>query len=266
MSRKKKNAVLSIAPPADLYASEPVAVASPPPVRRRWLISLLLLVHLTAVFIAPFSFASSGQPGQGSPLAGLVMETLRPYIDFAYLNHGYFFFAPNPGASHLVRYRAVFDDDRPPLELTFPDRQRHWPRLLYHRHFMLSEALNSNFVPPEIPPESISDPDQQARWRRQREVYEAMWASYRRHLIAAHGATHVELTRIEHRPPTPWEWVADGKRLRDADLYSDMPEVFDVAATEVLAPPPGGMRPVFARPTPLQPVDPSAVASPGAAP
>ena len=34
----------------------------------------------------------------------------RPYLEAAYLDHGYAFFAPDPGPSHLVRYELEFDD------------------------------------------------------------------------------------------------------------------------------------------------------------
>ncbi len=104
-------------------------------------VSLLLLIHITAVFIAPFTFASSSGPGSASPFAVGLMNALRAYIDAVYLDHGYFFFAPNPGPSHLVRCRLEYEAGREAEESTFPDRQRHWPRLLYHRHFMLSESL-----------------------------------------------------------------------------------------------------------------------------
>jgi hypothetical protein len=117
----------------------------------RTFVSVLVVLHLAAVIIPPFTLAtSSPMEGTVSPLASRLLVIVRPYVEAAYLWHGYAFFAPNPGPSHLVRYRLTFDDGRPPIVAMFPDRQRHWPRLLYHRHFMLAEQLHADFVPPRF--------------------------------------------------------------------------------------------------------------------
>jgi hypothetical protein len=71
------------------------------------LISVGLLLHLTAVIMAPFAMPPS------SELVRDVADRLRPYIDSLYLDHGYRFFAPSPGPSHLVRYRLELPDDVP---------------------------------------------------------------------------------------------------------------------------------------------------------
>jgi hypothetical protein len=186
----------------------------PPPVDRRpawpprWraLVSVLLLLHVTAVFTAPFTFATSSGPGTASPFAVRAMNALRAYVDAAYLNHGYFFFAPNPGPSHLLRARLEYEDGRSADEVVFPDRRRQRPRLLYHRYLMLSESLNSRYAPPAPPPEIVGDPEQMAAWREARRQYESLRESYRRHLRTAHGAGRVDLVRVEHREPTPFEF------------------------------------------------------------
>jgi hypothetical protein len=116
------------------------------------IISLLLAVHLTAVFIAPFAFACNAG-GSTSPLADAVYRKLHPYITAMFLDHGYFFFAPNPGPSHLVDFKVEFAGGKPPVEGRFPNLATERPRLLYHRHFMLSEALHASYAPPEGPPE-----------------------------------------------------------------------------------------------------------------
>jgi hypothetical protein len=194
---------------------------------------VLLLVHVTAVFIAPFTFATSSGPGSASPFASSVMNALRAYIDAAYLNHGYFFFAPNPGPCHLVRCRLEHGGDREADEWLFPDRQRQWPRLLYHRHFMLSESLNSRYVPAEPPPEIRGDEGQMAAWREGRRQYELLRESYREHLCAAHGSERTDLIRVEHRQPTPFEFQ-EGLRLEDPSLYRDLPDDAPAAPLEVL--------------------------------
>ena len=150
--------------------------------RWRFVLSLLFVWHMAAVFIAPFTFATAG-PGGASPLASIGMRYLGWYIDAGYLNHGYFFFAPNPGPSHLVRARIEFADGRAPIVETFPDLKTQWPRLHYHRHFMLSEQLNAQFAPPE-PPDPRNDVAQLDRWRRARAMYELKWQSYENHLRA----------------------------------------------------------------------------------
>jgi hypothetical protein len=205
-------------------------------------ISLLLAFHLTAVFIAPFAFACNSR-GSTSPLADPVYRALHPYIAALFLDHGYFFFAPNPGPSHLVDYKLEFADGKAPLEGRFPDLAIERPRLLYHRHFMLSEELYNSFAPAEAPPEpspppltaSAADRAQYqlqraayertlANWQRQRKRYEAMRASIEQHLIHAHGAKSVTLTRVEHRPPWPDEYDLLGRELNVAESYVKLSE------------------------------------------
>src|SRR5262245_23605022 len=82
----------------------------------RRVISVVVLLHLTAVALAPFAFASTS-PGVRSPVAAELMRWFRPYIQFAFLDHGYFFFAPNPGASHLLRCRAKTADGNTTVRL-----------------------------------------------------------------------------------------------------------------------------------------------------
>jgi hypothetical protein len=112
------------------------------PLWAKALASGLVALHLSAVFIAPFAFACNAG-GSSSPLADAVVGALRPYIVALYLDHGYFFFAPNPGPSRLVDYRVQFADGRSEVKGRFPDLTTEKPRLLYHRHFMLSEALSN---------------------------------------------------------------------------------------------------------------------------
>lgn len=200
---------------------------------RRVFVSLLLLVHVAAVFTAPFTFASSSGPGSASPFASSVMTALRAYIDAAYLNQGYFFFAPNPGPSHLVRCRLENGEGPKTDEWLFPDRQRHWPRLLYHRHFMLSESLNSRYVPAEPPPEILGDKLQMANWREGRRQYELLRESYRQHLCAALGAKRADMIRVEHREPTPFEFQ-QGLPLDALSLYRDLPDDAPAAPVEAL--------------------------------
>jgi len=205
-------------------------------------LSSLILLHLAAVFVAPFQFAST-VGGSSSPLADALRFGLRPYIEAMYLNHGYFFFAPNPGPNHLIEYRVEYADGREPTIRRIPDLKTERPRLFYHRHFMVAEALNNAYAPPEPQPEPSPPPltasDQEREryayeregyttyltsWRRQRAQYEAMRQSIEEHLKQKHGAANVKIARIEHRQPLPDDFTT-GRRLTDKDSYVEMPEV-----------------------------------------
>jgi hypothetical protein len=175
---------------------------------------------LTAVALAPFSFASSSSDVR-SPVAAVLMQRFRPYIQFAFLDHGYFFFAPNPGPSHLLRCRVKTTDGKT-IERMYPDRQLDYPRLLYHRHFMLAEQLNAMFVPPTPPPVRENSLEYR-EWQRARREYEARRESFIKHLRHVFGSNDVELSRVEHRPLSP-DQLRRGMKLSDRDLYVDLPE------------------------------------------
>jgi hypothetical protein len=191
--------------------------------------SVLLIVHLAAVILPPFRFATSS-PARISPVAR-VSDWLRPYIEAAFLSHGYAFFAPDPGPSFLMRCRLEFDDGRAPIVRTFPDRVEQYPRLLYHRHFMLSEQLNAMFVPQDPPPD-LDEPFLQAQWRADRALYEARRRSFEKHLQAEYGASRVTIERVAHRQPTMEEYLA-GMALTDPSLYADVPETLPPEAYAV---------------------------------
>ena len=145
-----------------------IAVPPSPIVWNRWLralVSLAIIWHLVGVMVAPLSVPPRFE-GPDSVLGAKLKEVYAPYITALYLNHAYKFFAPNPGDSHLVRYDLYFADGTKRVghdEQTFPDRFRHWPRLLYHRHFMLTEFIN-DFAPPwawnNQPPPTAPNPAQ----------------------------------------------------------------------------------------------------------
>ena len=112
--------------------------ASAPPPRRgrrllRRIVSAWLVFHVAAIVIAP----ASVDPASGLVQSGWLL--VRPYLELLYLNHGYHFFAPEPAESTLVAYAAERPDGAV-VTGRFPDREIA-PRLLYHRHFMLSEHL-----------------------------------------------------------------------------------------------------------------------------
>ena len=189
----------------------------------RRFVSVLLLFHLLAVFVPPFTFQTSPVRGLGSPLAESLLGGLRPYVDTLYLNHGYAFFAPDPGPSYLLRIRLEYDD-RPDELLMIPDRQEHWPRLLYHRHFMLSEHLNAAAMPDEPPAEVAEDPLAVENWRFARAQYLARSAAIESYIQRRMGARQATIERVQHRMLDPYEMMTLEKTLVDPDTYLPLSE------------------------------------------
>lgn len=195
--------------------------------RLRLVASLLIVGHVAAVFIAPFTFASTPAPGvsDGSPAALAAMRWFHPYIEAMFLQHGYAFFAPDPGPSHLFRVRLEYADGRPAEELRFPDLRRQQPRLLYHRHFMLSERLWVGHVPSVAPPGLTENIEELMQWRRSREGYETYFHtlrdSYLRHLVHERGAAKAVLAREEHR-------LAGVDEIRERRRRLDAPESYAI--------------------------------------
>jgi hypothetical protein len=163
----------------------------------RAVVSLLVILHVFAVFLGPFAM-----PPQTSELGATLARVFRPYVDALSLANGYRFFAPEPGPSHLVRYELTFDDGTT-RQGVFPNRDEHQPRLLYHRYFMMSEFLNT-ISNPELP----------------RDRLDAYAKSYARHLLREHSAASVKLILVRHWVPR-MEEVRAGRRLTDKILYEE---------------------------------------------
>jgi len=128
----------------------------------RWLVSLLVVLHLLAVFCAPWDLMTAdalppgydsltdarGRPQPLPPRESTVWQ--RPvvtrglhgffhhYLNVLYLNHGYEFFAPDPAGTHVIDYQ-VTKSDGGVVKGRFPSLDEQWPRLFYHRHMMLAE-------------------------------------------------------------------------------------------------------------------------------
>ncbi|MCC6507696.1 MAG: hypothetical protein IT423_01210 [Pirellulaceae bacterium] len=197
-------------------------------------ISVAVLLHLLAVLGEPLRMFTQGrQPA--APDAGVVRRTLGPYIDFAYLHHGYFFFAPNPGPSHLMDIRLI-DADGSERHLRLPNHRAQWPRLLYHRHFMLSEFLFQLYAPP-ISPQAVTEgaqvPDD---WRRDRALFEHVRSSMEKHLAVRYGAERAEIQLMEHRLPSAVEVFEEHVKLDDEKLYILLPDEVPLAGPTMPAP------------------------------
>lgn len=188
-------------------------------VQRRIVISALVAFHVTAVFVGAFASPPTSVLGDRARVA------LRPYIEAADLDHGYRFFNI-PGPSHLIRYELEFADGRPKLSGKLPHRTEHWPRLRYHRHFMLTETLNSMYQVSPEPPRGVRPGDEAyEQWQRAREELNRMadvyLKSYGRHLLASHGASKVTLWGIERGLPS-MDDVQKGTRLNDQRFVGEV--------------------------------------------
>jgi len=136
----------------------------------RVLASLAIVFHLTAVFTAPWYLqlymkaVPMVEPGglpldqYGRPLPPdqvtpatfphqlpvfpwIFAKNLRHYANLLFINHGYDFFSPDPGVSHLIRYEVYNNAGEKLASGQLPHRREQWPRLFYHRHMMLVEQL-----------------------------------------------------------------------------------------------------------------------------
>ena len=96
---------------------------------------VLLMLYLSIVVLAPMT-NPTGAPQLTTPIA----QKVAPVHQALYLNHGYRFFAPNPGPSDIVVYE-IETADGGQIKGRFPDRDNTSPRLLYHRWFMLSGSV-----------------------------------------------------------------------------------------------------------------------------
>lgn len=210
-------------PAADLTAGSPPTAGFPP---RPWriFVSLLVIGHLWAVVGRPIEFATQGPFGT-SPAATTFYTPVRSYSQALYLDHGYAFFAPDPGPSHLIRATVQPPAGDTALQLTYPDHADQWPRLLYHRHFMLSEFFNNLYQPPgEPPPEIAANPTAAQQWHSARRRYSAIHDSIVRRLATQYPDRAITLQRLEHRQPGLPEFLEGGWKIDDPRLVTVMPD------------------------------------------
>ncbi|WP_147866847.1 hypothetical protein [Stieleria maiorica] len=188
---------------------------------RRWKIiaSALLLFHLLAVALPPLAFQTFSLDGP-SPLVGTLIRPFAGYGQFFHMDRGYAFFAPDPGPSHLIQ-AASTNADGTLAERMYPDREDQWPRLLYHRHFMLAEFLNESYWPPG-PPDEMFQSDRPAAelWQQRRGRYEYIRQSMVDHLKSVNEGREVAIRRIEHGLPGLQEFTEQPIALDDPRLYN----------------------------------------------
>lgn len=191
---------------------------------RKAIVSAIFLFHLFAIFAAPCaspppaSFSWNWIAGRADGKDGV----LTPYLRAAYLNHGYRFFAPNPGPSHLVRYEIELKSGGR-IEGHFPDIDEQFPRLLYHRLFMISETA-FNLVDPvrEAPPLGTLTETEQLEFDKQRAAADELAASIARRLVDDYDAKKIRLFLVTHELPFPNDVLA-GQKLSDPSLLREQP-------------------------------------------
>ncbi len=196
--------------------------------------SVLIALHLLAVVSAPWS-----SPPPASELSQRVAAWFRPYTTAAYLNHGYRFFAPDPGPSHIIQYELQLPN-RSPVTGRIPDPDRHWPRLIYHRHFMMTETiynLQRQLPPPDAADLQFESPSARAAFerdiRRTERLIHRLAQGIANQLLRQQGAQRIRLVLQEHEIPFPKD-VLEGMRLDDPRLYATVADLgwFQYAADD----------------------------------
>ena len=164
----------------------------------RIVVTIVVVWHLTVVFLSPLSIAPT------SPLVHGIAQSpyLRWYSDPLYLNHGYHFFGPDPPlGGQLVRYQVFGDDGQVKAEGEFPNLDQQWPRLWYHRHMMLADQMSGVGV--------YGDPNRDKQ---------LMLTAYARYLLRKHDGAQARLENVYHRSLRPEE-VLDEVDSTDPRLY-----------------------------------------------
>lgn len=202
----------------------------------RRLASILIVAFLAIVILGPLSNPIASRH-LTAPLAAYVSPVHRAL----FLGHGYRFFAPNPGPSHLVQYKITRADGTQ-RESVFPDRETIKPRLLYHRWFMLSETVYSEHAQTPSPREferlNLSRTQQvkalnkggrlvlarslEATRKREEEAYQrtlkridVLVRNIAQFLLEREGGEEIELTVVTRTLPFPAE-VRQGANLDDS--------------------------------------------------
>lgn len=241
----KKTSKTSTATPVQPSGNDPSGVWADSLLQSAWLrrcVSVALLVYLAIVLLGPLS-NPVGSEFLTRPMADFVSPAHRAL----FLGHGYRFFGPDPGPGHLVVYR-VTDTDGNLIEKRFPDRDQNWPRLLYHRWFMLSETIYAehSMTPDERSfAETKTELDAQVdalresgkprlskrlarerakrvqQYQNARERIETLVAAVAEHLMEIHDAKHIELFVQERNIPFAIQ-VLTGDKLEDEKFLSPL--------------------------------------------
>ena len=174
-----------------------------------------------------------------SPSVHSMRGVTAAYSQFMYLDRGYAFFGPDPGPSAMFQV-AVQQPGGKRAEYLYPDRDRIWPRLRYHRHFMLAEFLNETYEVPGPPQDVVREQPVLAEdWRRRRYRYERVRQSMLDHLAKHYQNDRVAMRRVQHLMP-------DYNAFRNLPMSLDDPRLYEVLADPVDAPEQGRVEDLLA--------------------
>lgn len=196
-------------------------------------LSAAIVWHLWGVIAEPMRFQTVASHGP-SPITNAFYKPIGPYAEFMYLTHGYAFFAPQPGPSHLIE--ATTSGATGTQTRRYPDLARDQPRLFYHRHFMLSEFLN-NLYRAAPPAGIVLNAEEREILAAESRIYRQVRESMKHHLSIRAGGAEVKLERVEHRMPGLPEFMQEGIKLDHPRLYETMREEANPTAPAGLPPP-----------------------------
>jgi hypothetical protein len=168
----------------------------------RILISLLLLWHVAAVFIAGLSV-----PGSSMLAETIGQRYMQWYLDALAMNRGHHFFAPDPPPGNLIQYELV-DSKGNTTGGEFPRKKEYWPRLRYHRHMMLAAQAGLGMA------DERTDNEWTAKYL----------TAYAFHLLREHDGERIRIRRVIHEvlpPPV-------ARRPEDRDLALNDPKTYRV--------------------------------------
>ena len=160
------------------------------PLGVRLFASAVILIYLLAVALPPLA-----GPPPASELANVILQPFRPLVGAISLSHGYRFFAPNPGPGHSIRWTMLTARGNT-LKGVIPDAKTDWPRLLYHRRFMIPEKIAA-LVPPPLAPAEIR--------REATHDWQPFAEDIATHLLMKHSGQEVTLELVEHYLPDTFE-------------------------------------------------------------
>lgn len=170
----------------------------------RVLASVFLAFHVFVLFLYPASNTRTSDTVRNVAQS----PWLRWYADPLYLNHGHNFFAPDPGAGFIVNYEVRDKSGVVIADGKFPDAERIWPRLRYHRYKMLADQINTPV--PDAP-----------NYRTE------MLERYAQQLMRQHDGESATLSYEVHQILPYFDWLGnpeqgiEGKSLNDRSLYRE---------------------------------------------
>jgi hypothetical protein len=161
-------------------------------------LTVFILWHFTGVFLAALCVNATSKL-----VLGVAQHPpMQWYLDALYMNQGHSFFAPDVGPSHMIRYQLLDQSGHEIEHGDFPSRKEHWPRLLYHRYFMLADQS-------EVP---FDDKPTRDLW--QRKYLEA----FGRQLLREHSQAQTVVLRRYNHWPLPYNYVANSLKYAQSQI------------------------------------------------